>query len=1078
MNNNYVVYHLHSDLSNATTIMDSATKYKSYIAKAKECGMTALAFSEHGNLFEWYHKKCDIEKAGMKYIHACEFYITKNIKVDENNEPIKIRDNYHCVLIAKNYEGFKEINELSSKSFNRQDGHFYFNPRITYDELKNTSDNIIVTTACLGGLLNSDDEELEKDFLQWVVNNKHRCFLEVQHHNTYDQARYNAYLCSYSRQYDIPLIAGTDTHSLDERYGKGRAVLLKAKDTRFDNEEGWDMTFKTYDELVQAYKEQGILPKEMYLQAIENTNVMAAMVEEYTIDDTKKYPKLYDDSEKAFKEKIAQGIKWRGIDKKPNRKEYMDKILYEYDTYKYNEAIDFMLLEEDYKSALRKKGIPFGYSRGSVSGSVIAYILGITEVDSIKYNLNYERFMNKERVSLADIDTDWFKRDRGEVRKYLYNKEGLYCCDIITFNTIAMKGAIKDVGRALGMSPDETQALSDEVFLDDNKQWKIDEKYRNQYPELFEYVDIVQGVIVSIGNHPAGLVVSPFPVEPFFATCTTSENENPISQINMKEIDSLNFVKLDVLGLDCVGLINDTCDLVGIERLTPDNVDLTDINVWDSIRDDNTAIFQFESDTAGGYLQELFSDNTIKNIKKVNPDFSYIDLMSMANGAIRPAGASYREELAKGIYRDNGHKALNEFLAPTLGYLVYQEQIIEFLHKFCGYTMGEADIVRRGFAKKTGTESFIPIIKYGGYISEDKKDHYIKGFIQTMEEDYGVNKEESEVLIESFLQVIIDASSYLFSNNHAVPYSFLGYMCGYLRHYYPLEFLTVALNVYQEDEEKSNKIKSYIKKMGIEINPIKFGKSKDEYFMDKNTNSIYQGVKSIKYLNAQVANELYDLSQNNTYNSFIELLNDITQKTSCDNRQLGILISLNYFSDFGKNKKLATIYKLYNKLADRKQLSLADIETLNIDEDILQKYVGKRTAKLYKELDMIGYINEISERISDSALSIKEQMRYEVEHLGTPITLYKNAPKSFFVVTEYKTFKDKLKPYITLYNVNTGEYIKTKVKDKDFFALAPFGLYDIVKAVRWKTQKKTKCIGGEWKKTDEDEEILSEWEVY
>jgi DNA polymerase-3 subunit alpha len=402
MNKNYTPYHIHSDISNATTIMDSVTKYKSYIQKAKECGMSAFGFSEHGSVFAWYNKKCEIEKAGMKYIHACEFYVTKNIELNENNEPIKIRDNYHCVLIAKNYEGFKELNELTSKSFNREDGHFYFNPRITYEELKNTSDNIIITTACLGGLLNSNDEELANDFLQWVAKNKHRCFLEVQHHNTNEQARYNAYMLSYHRKYNIPLIAGTDTHSLDERFAKGREILLKAKDTRFDNEDGWDMSFKTYEELVQAYKEQGILPKEIYLEAIENTNRMAEMVEEYVIDDSKKYPKLYADSEKAFKEKIAQGIKWRGIDKKPNFKEYRDKILYEYDTYKYNEAIDFMLLEEDYKTALRKKGIPFGYSRGSVSGSVIAYLLGITEVDSIKYNLNFERFMNKERVSLAD----------------------------------------------------------------------------------------------------------------------------------------------------------------------------------------------------------------------------------------------------------------------------------------------------------------------------------------------------------------------------------------------------------------------------------------------------------------------------------------------------------------------------------------------------------------------------------------------------------------------------------------------------------------------------------------------------
>jgi DNA polymerase-3 subunit alpha len=347
-----------------------------------------------------------------------------------------------------------------------------------------------------------------------------------------------------------------------------------------------------------------------------------------------------------------------------------------------------------------------------------------------------------------------------------------------------------------------------------------------------------------------------------------------------------------------------------------------------------------------------------------------------------------------------------------------------------------------------------------------------------MQEQYGVGKEESDNLIESFIQVIIDASSYLFSNNHAVPYSFLGYMCGYLRYYYPLEFLTVALNVYQEDEEKSNKIKAYIKKRGIEINPIKFGKSVDEYFMDKKTNSIYQGIASIKYLNKQIAKELYELSQNNTYNSFVELLQDITTKTSCDSRQLKILISLNFFNEFGNNKKLSAIYRLYDNLADRKQMKFDDLEKYGINEDVFAKYAKSKTAKMYKDLDMIGYISEISNAIPNKSLSIKEQMQYEIENLGTPITLYPNAPKTFFIVIEYKTFKDKLKPYLTLYNVKTGEIVKTKIKDKDFFSIAPFGLYDLIKVVKWKTQKKTKCIGGEWKKTDEDEQILSEWEVY
>ena len=454
--------------------------------------------------------------------------------------------------------------------------------------------------------------------------------------------------------------------------------------------------------------------------------------------------------------------------------------------------------------------------------------------------------MNKERVSLADVDTDWSKKDRYKVREYLFNKKGLYCCDIITFNTIALKGAIKDVGRALGMSVEETQMISDAVYKDENKKDCIDEFYLNKYPELFEYVDIVNGTIVSIGNHPAGLVVSPFPIDEWFGLCSTKTNEYMISQINMKEIDSLSFVKLDVLGLDCVGLINETCDLANIPRITPDNISFDDEKVWNEIKEDCTLIFQFESSYAGDYIKQLFSDETIKKIKKQNKNFSYIDLMAMANGAIRPAGASYRDELSQGLYRDNGHKALNDFLAPTLGFLVYQEQIIEFLNKFCGYTMGEADTVRRGFAKKIGTEKFIPDIK--------------KGFIKTMKEKYDVNEEESNKLIENFIQVIIDASEYLFSLNHSIPYSFLGYVVGWLRCYYKLETVTTALNIYEEDADKSLEILEYAKRNNIKILPIKFGKSNKSYTMDKIENSIYQGISSIKYCNSKIAEELMELS--------------------------------------------------------------------------------------------------------------------------------------------------------------------------------------------------------------------------
>ena len=1117
-NQNYTVYHCHSDLSNGVTNIDSITKFEEYVDYAASLGMKAFAFAEHGSVFQWVKKKVYIEKKGMKYIHAEEFYVTEELfqepKTEEYEKQLteltesllgtdpemaqqeiysfiednktKVRDNYHVVLIAKNYDGVCELNELSSKAFNKEDGHFYYAPRITMDELINTSDNILVTTACIGGILCQGNKDIQTKMMEFLVANKHRCYLEIQHHIDRLQIEYNKYLVSISEKYDIPLIAGTDTHALNKTHLTGREILQKAKDVKFNNESKFDMTFKTYEELVDCYRIQGAIPENKYLEAIENTNNMADKIEEFKLDYSYKYPKLYDDSLGVFKQKIIQGIKDRGVNKYPNFQEYKDKINYELNTYQHNGSVDFMLLEEDYKTALRKQGVYCGYSRGSVSGSIIAYLLGITDVDSIKYKLNFERFMNQERVSLADVDSDWYKGDRWRVRDYLYKKDGLYCCDIITFNTIAMKGAIKDVGRALGMSPEETQTISNAVEQDDNKKDTIPDSYREKYPLLFQYVDIVSGTIVSVGNHPAGLVVSPHDVNKAFGTFYSSANENPISQINMKEVDMLNYVKLDVLGLDCVGLINQTCDFAGIPRLTPDNMNFEDMEVWKDIAEDCTMIFQFESEFAGSYLQDILKEETIKRIKEVNPNFSYIDLMSMANGAIRPAGASYRTELSQGIYRDNGHPVLNEFLAPTLGYLVYQEQIIEFLHKFCGFTMGEADVVRRGFAKKSGTDAYIPIIKDGGYLTEDKK-HYIKGFIQTMKDDYNVEKDEADELIVNFLQVIIDASDYLFSKNHADPYSYLGFACGYLRCHHLLEFLTAAMNIYKEDDAKSANIKAYAKRKGIEIKPIEFGKSKAEYFMDKKENVIYQGIEGLKFCNAQIAEELYELSKNK-YNNFVELLIDINNKTSVNSRQLEILVGLNFFEQFGKNKYLLEVIKLCNGVKDGskiikpamltcKQLKKDKLDEYGISEYLAQKYCGKETAKQYGEIDNIGLVTELAKRIENKPLSVVEQVKFEQEYLNYVIYTNPKVHESYWIVTEYKTFKESRKPYCTLHNVRNGQDMKTKVTSVKIYEKQPFGLYSVLKVNEFTTQFKKKNVNGEWVVSDETEEILTDYEV-
>ena len=1053
--NNYTIYHLHSDLSNGVTNIDSITKPDAYIKRAQECGMTALAFSEHGSVFSWVKKKEHIEAAGMKYIHAEEFYVTETIEE-------KVRDNKHVILIARNYDGVLELNRLSTISFNRKDGHFYFVPRITLDEIMETSDNIIITSACLGGPLFNGTKEMKKSFLYFLIENKERCFLEIQHHIDENQKKYNQYLYKLSKKYDIPLIAGTDTHALNEQHLKGRSVLQKAKNIHFDNEDGWDLSFKTYDELVSAYEAQGVLPEEAYLEAIENTNRMAEMVETFQLDRSYKYPHLWEDSEALFKQKIREGIKRRGIDQYPNYEEYKERIRYEMKAYKHNEAIDFMLLMEDIIAWCNENDIAVGYGRGSVNGSVIAWLLGITEMDSIKHKLNFDRFMNVERVSLSDIDTDFPPSRINDVKDYIFSKHGLWCCDIATFNTIADKGAIRDVGRAFDLPLDKVSEICDAVDNDEEY-----EKKRMEYSDLFDYVDLVRGVVVSVGNHPCGCVVAPYSIDDRMGFFSTSTDDYPISQIYMKEIDGLNYVKLDLLKLDTIEIINETCKMAGIPRVTPDNLDINDIEVWNSMRDDTTGIFQWEGSTGDSYIKKLLSNDSIKKFQKVNKNVDRMMLLSIGNSAIRPAGASYREDLANGVVRASGSDAIDEFLSNTFGYLVFQCQIIEFLHSYCGFTMGEADIVRRHFAKKTGTENDIPIIKDGGYMTEEKK-HYIPGFVATMKEKYGMTKDEAETTIVAFLKVIEDASAYLFSINHSQPYSYEGYACGWLRYHYPVEFLTCDLNINQDNEEKTRALTAYAKKTGVPIRSIKFRHSMAQYSCDPKNHEIYKGIASIKYMNDTVADQLYAL-KDRKFDDFIDLLITLKKEVSLNSRQLDILVKLDFFSEFGEPNALLKQIEFFIRIYGKKQFKVEKLDELEIPQYIIDKHSGKKTEKIYKEIDDIALLKEVIKKARLPKTTMLDRMHYEQEHLGYLQMTLPDVDEDIYYVLDMTGYNKKL---AVLYRLCDGGSLTIKIRTKQ--AVLP-KLGDIIHILEITRSRKYKKVGDKFVQIDEMEDLLTKY---
>lgn len=1013
---NYVVFHAHSDLGNGV-MMDSATKYKKYIDLAIKNNMKAIALSEHGNVYNWIMKKIDCDNDKIKYIHGQEFYITTTLSE-------KVKESYHLGLYARNWEGVKELNKLSSIAFNKEDNHFYYRPRISLSEVINTSDNIIITTACLNSILwKRKDEDIIKEFLQWMSQHSDRCFLEIQYHNSNEQKEYNRLLYKWSKEYKINLIAGTDTHAATKDDLKLRNILQKSKQIELSKEDKFDLSFKTYNELVDMFKKQNALPESVYLEAIENTNKFANMVENFELDYSYKYPKISDNAEEELWDRIEKCINNKGIYNwnELKKEKYINRIKEEYEVFKQLKMCDYVLLVNNIIDYCKKNNISTA-PRGSCNGSQTFWVLGITDIDSIKFDLPFFRFCNPERVSLGDVDIDMAGYKRSLVKDFLYEYPGINGSAIITYQTYALRGAIKGVGRGLNIPLDEVEIISkdiDEIEEEDEETHEIKkittfhnkEKWEEKYPELLKWAYKCIGLIENTSVHACGFVATNRNIDEEIGTFKTDNCKWIISQNNMKCIDAINFVKMDFLVVDNVQIIEDVCKLAEVPLLNNDELDFEDINVWNEMLISGLGIFQFEK-TGWRYLKQTLEN--FDKFKKQVKNITRLDIMTALNGIIRPVGNSIRNDFVNGNPYKSGMHEIDEFLGETLGYLIYQEQIMMWLYNFCSYTMGKSDIVRRGIAKKKGTEQLIPEIKecFINYCSS-KFPNYSESHLKTV--------------LDKFIQVIMDASDYGFSKNHSNPYSILGFKCAYLRHYYPLEFLTIQFNINQNNTEKTAKIYEFINQFTkIKVSPSKFRKSVSEYSCDKETNTIYKGIKSIKYMNDDVAYELYDLGKNQ-YNDFVDLLKDISEKTSVNKRQLEILIKINFFKEFGCNKYLLQICDEYIKTYHKKKL--------------IDKTKHKRIKQLKENLSTI----------ENEKLSIKEQLNFEKEILGYAQTTY-DYPKEYIYILDL--IIGDYSPKVEGYCLSNGKTASLKIKRK-FYENKPFNIGDVIKVTCYKKKPKS-----------------------
>ena len=1112
-------------------MLDSATKFQDYIDRAVQLGQTAIAFTEHGNIYQWVAKKMACDKAGIKYLHGVECYLTEQLyeypdanvlwreaqsgRNEQDAKKVlaemmesgkkKVRDNYHTILIAKNYDGILEINNLVSLS--NRDDHFYYKPRITFEEFLGISDNVIKISACLASPLNK--MSVRHPMYEKLL--KHYDYLEVQAHNFGEQISYNCHLAEMSKKYGIPLIAGTDTHSIDAYKAECRSIMQLAKHIEFADEDSFDLTYKTYDELVEMFRIQGALPEQVFLEAIENTNRMADSVEPFELDISFKYPKLYgnaaedkavfeDTIRKNFQSKIDEGaITPEQI------QNFKDAIKEECRVFDKIDMSGFMLFMSELVTWCKSNGIPIGFNRGSCGGSRVAYVTNTTDLNPETWHTVFSRFCNEDRKEIGDIDIDVSPSDRDKVYEYIINRFGQEkTAFILAIGTIKSKGCIDEICRALGVKWNKEHQRDERGFrkalelLKDNsasvrfgdhpdgcelyhfdengtliiskqfehipgielvKQFtkeysklkeeneKIfqknpwvgkvnteikdlfeldEEKARSQYPEVFYYYDGLLDVAISQSMHPAGIVASPITLRDHYGTFLSEGKE--ILQIDMECVHEAGLVKYDILGLKNIEIIKDTYALIGKPYPKSHEINWNDDAVWNDMLRSPIGIFQFES---------AFAFDSLRKFKT----HSIYD-MSLVTACIRPSGASYRDELLQRKPHHNPSPIIDDLLKDNLGYLIYQEDTIKFLQQICGLSGSEADNVRRaiGRKQKDRLEAALPDI--------------LEGYCSKSSQPRNIAEEEAK----EFLQIIEDSASYQFGYNHSIGYCMIGYLCAYLRYYYPAEFITAYLNnANNEDDIKNGSALAEL--YGIQIVPPRYGISKDRYVYDKDRNVIAKGINSIKYMNSTVANELYDLAKRSDPKTFMSLLTLMNNETSIDTRQRDILIKIDFFVDFGNVTELSRIASIFaffkNGTAKKVQKDKISGQML----DVVSKYATDKNkngteAKSFTITDMAGLLNECESVIKSlhlPDLDLKCKIQNQIELMGyIDLTTNKKEDRRKLLITDVFPLSSKKDNTVWGYaaqtrSIGSGKVSRLTIRSS-VYAKTPVKRFDIIYA--------------------------------
>ena len=860
--------HCHTQFS----LLDGAANISKLINKAKQDGMPAVALTDHGNMFGAFKFVAEANKFNVKPIVGCEFYMVEDRHRKQFSKEVK--DNrYHQLMLAKNEIGYKNLSKLCSLGY--IEGLYSKWPRIDKELVLKYHEGLIATTCCIGAevpqaIINKGEEEAEKLFKWWLDLFGDDYYVELQRHEMKEQDLVNAVLLKFAKKYNVKVIATNDSHYVDQDDFNAHDILLcvntgeyqstekgegKGKRFGFHNDQFY---FKSQAEMANLFKD---VP-----QSIDYTNEIVDKIDTPKLERDILLPNFPIPPEFAGPNEFLTHLSFEGAKKKYKviSLEVEERINHELKIIKDMGFAGYFLIVADFINAGKDLGVLVGPGRGSAAGSVVAYCIGITNIDPIKYSLLFERFLNPERISMPDIDTDFDDEGRQKVIDYVVDKYGYnQVAQIITYGTMAAKMAIKDVARVTELPLSEANILA--KLVPDRPGTTLSRAYQevaelneirkgnDKRSEVLIMAEKLEGSVRNSGIHAAGIIIAPDDLTEYIPVSTSKDSNLLVTQFDGKVIEDAGMLKMDFLGLKTLSIIKDALKLIkknkGID-IDLDNLPLDDETTFALYqRGDTVGTFQFESAGMRKYLQEL-KPTDIEDLIAMNALYRPGPMEFIPNFIKRKHG------LEEVVYP---HELLEPILQNTYGIMVYQEQIMQTAQIMAGYSLGQADLLRRAMGKKK--------------IEEMNKQRVI--FVKGAMEIHGVSKEKAEeifAVMEKFAQ-------YGFNRSHSAAYSVVAYQTAYLKANHPAEYMASVLTHNRNNIDKITFFLDECKRQGIKVLGPDINES--NVFFDVNREEqIRFGLGAIKGIGeAAVLSIITEREKNGPYESIFKFAERINLRT-------------------------------------------------------------------------------------------------------------------------------------------------------------------------------------------------------